>query len=313
MDAPSRRTSPATQGLTPLEVAVLRTVTYVDIYDYPLTSKEIHRYLFGISASGPKVENVLENGLLVRNHLALTDGYFTLPGRRTIVETRRKRSEIAKELWPLAVHYGHFIAKIPFVRMVAVTGSLAVDNADRDGDIDYLIVTENGHLWVSRAMVILVVKHAAQRQVALCPNYFLTEKAMSLEEQNLYTAREVAQLVPLYGLDTYFQMRQLNEWVAEFLPNADGMPPVPAGLEHKPDIPKHRSFKLAEAALRTRLGMWLENWEMNRKIRRFTMQSVDNEPSFSADWCKGHFDGHRRKALEEFETHWHEFEQNQLH
>jgi hypothetical protein len=313
MDAPSRRTSPAIQGLTPLEVAVLRTVTYVDIYDYPLTSKEIHRYLFGVSATGPKVENVLENGLLVQNHLALTDGYFTLPGRRAIVETRRRRSAIAKELWPLAIRYGYVIAKIPFVRMVGVTGSLAVDNADRDGDIDYLIVTENGHLWVSRAMVILVVRHAAQRQVALCPNYFLTEQAMSLEERNLYTAREVAQLVPLYGLDIYFQMRQLNEWVTDFLPNAKGMPPVPAGLDQGLDISKYRSFKLAETALRTRLGIWLENWEMKRKIRRFSMQSVDNEPSFSADWCKGHFDGHRRKALEEFETHWHEFEQNQWH
>ncbi len=313
MDAPGRRLSPATQGLTPLEVAVLRTVTYVDIYDYPLTSKEIHRYLFGVPASGPKVEDVLQNGLLTQNHLALTDGYYTLPDRRAIVETRRRRSAVAKELWPLAVHYGNVIAKIPFVRMVAVTGSLAVDNADRDGDIDYLIVTENGRLWVSRAMVILVVRQAAQRQVALCPNYFLTEQAMSLEERNLYTAREVAQLVPIFGLKIYFQMRQLNEWVTEFLPNANGMPPAPAGLEQRLDIPKHRSFKLAETALRTRLGTWLENWEMNRKVKRFTMQSVDNEPSFSSDWCKGHFDGHGRKALEEFEAHWHDIEQNQFH
>jgi hypothetical protein len=136
---------------------------------------------------------------------------------------------------------------------------------------------------------------------------------MSLEEQNPYTAREVAQLVPLYGLDIYFQMRQLNEWVTEFLPNANGLPPAPAGLEQRPDIMKHSSFKLAETALRTRPGRWLENWEMNRKVRRFAMQSVDNEPSFSSDWCKGHFDGHGRRALEEFEAHWHEFEQNQLH
>ena len=46
------------------------------------------------------------------------------------------------------------------------------------------------------------------------------------------------------------------------------------------------------------LGEGLERWEMKRKVRRFTRQPGDHsEAFFSPDCCKGHFGGHRTRAL----------------
>ena len=56
--------------------------------------------------------------------------------------------------------------------------------------------------------------------------------------------------------------------------------------------------------LQTPPGGWLEKWEMERKIRKFSHQVVNDEIAFSPNWCKGHFDGHRRKVLEEFDQQW---------
>ena len=48
--------------------AVLHTVAYSDIFDYPLTAPEVHRYLTGVRASFEEVAQALEEGEYV-NHL----------------------------------------------------------------------------------------------------------------------------------------------------------------------------------------------------------------------------------------------------
>lgn len=293
------------QTLSAVESAILQTITYVDVFDYPLTPAEVHRYLVGLPSSADEINQILSNGRLVPHRLDRKDGYFTLPGRAEIVETRRRREAIAKEMWPIAWHYGRLLGSLPFVRMVAITGSLAVNNVEPPADIDYLIITKHGHLWTCRAWTILLVRLAAQRGIHLCPNYFLSEQHLYFEEQNLYTAHELTQMVPVTGLDIYRKMRELNSWTADFLPNAAGIPQPatqpPAGTK---SVFGRLPTAIIEGLLRTPPGAWLEKWEMERKIRKFSRQTGNDEIAFSANWCKGHFDGHRQKVLEEFDHQW---------
>lgn len=294
----------APSGASPdvLAEAIVRTVAYVDIFDYPLTVAEIHRYLKGVPASPQQVEQLLGNGCLVPSRLSQHDGYFMLPGREQIVAIRQQRAALAAQMWPLALRYGQKIVALPFVRMVAVTGSLAVDNAESCADIDYFIVTQPGRLWLCRAFTILIVRMAEREGVTLCPNYFRVVTQLSFAEQSLYAAQELAQMVPLSGLDVYCQMRQANPWVSEYLPNAQGVPrtmPIPK-------LSRRRcSWRRAlETLLNTPAGSWLERWEMNRKIARFARQydlsAEHTEAAFTADWCKGHFDNHGMKTLQAY-------------
>jgi len=290
----------ARSGLTrqqaTLERAIVQTVAYADVFDYPLTVDEVQRYLIGVPASRGTVRGALGNGRLVPTVLARSGRFITLLGRQKAIETRRGRSAVSAELWHRAVGYGRLIGNLPFARMVAVTGALAMDNV-ADGDIDYLIVTEPGRLWLCRALVVAVVKLAARRGVTLCPNYFLSERALILEERNLFTAHEVAQMVPLTGFDTYARLRQLNRWTTAFLPNAAGSPRKLSVVAPR----LRRTRHVVEAALRTRTGGWLERWEMGRKIAKLASRSSDHaEASFDVDWCKGHFGDHGQLTLARF-------------
>lgn len=283
-----------------IEQSIVETVTYVDLFDYPLTAAEIHRYLYHWRVSPDVVTKHLENGHLIPYRLSHMEGFYTLPGREAMVATRLERQQAANRLWPEALHYGRLIAQLPFVRMVAVTGSLAMDNMDnveKRADIDYLIVTADDHLWICRAFVIALVRLAARRNIELCPNYFISERALRFPEQNLYTAHELVQMVPLFGLSIYHQMRQLNQWTQAFLPNADGPPSSTSNQKQLNRLPG----KTGELLLRSPIGRQLERWEMQRKIKKFQRHHHNwQESDFSSDRCKGHFDNHQQQTLNSY-------------
>ena len=277
---------------TPFSVlsnAVLQTAAYADVFDYPLTSGEIHRYLIGIHAPREVVDQFLREVML----LSKVENYYSLPSREKLVDTRRRRELISAQLWPLAIDYGQVIARLPFVRMVAVTGALAVNNAELGDDIDFLIVTEPGRLWFCRGLVLLIRHLAALQGVTLCPNYLISLRTLKFIDRTLYTAHEITQMVPLAGLDVYDQIRKQNAWVGRFLPNAKSAPVTPfissqriSGTPGRPAL---------EAVLRTKPFSIIERWEMSRKIRKLRReQAASPESDFSADWCKGH--AHRHQA-----------------
>jgi hypothetical protein len=283
-----------------LGTAILETVAYADVFDYAVTVQEIHRYLVACATDLGTVQQVLEEWLLPSGEVENQDGCIFLPGRQALVPLRQRRAHIAQSLWQHAWHYGAWIARLPFVRMVAVTGALAVNNVDDDADIDYLIVTEPERLWLCRALVIALVRWAARRGHVVCPNYFLSERALVVYERNLYTARELAQMVPLAGLPVYERMRQLNPWVDELLPNAKDPPKQTATVS----IGGSNLSTWIEYLLRSPVGDRIETWEMQRKIRKFQGQrsqsTAHGEATFCADWCKGHFDGHAQAILDAF-------------
>jgi len=275
--------------LSNLNRAILHTAVYADIFDYPLTLAEIHRYLTGTSATVETVAKALP-GILRQ-----VGDYYTLPGREGTVPTRQYRQQVAARLWPRARYFGALIARLPFVRMVAITGSLAMDNVEKDADLDYLIVTASGHLWLSRAMILTLDRMATLQGVRLCPNYIISQDMLEFSSHNLYTAHELAQMVPLSGMDIYHQIRALNAWVEDFLPNADGAPPRTLANAEAGSVSWARTW--LEAVLLTPPGAWLEDWEMRRKIRKLRRENADNpEAVFSPDLCKGHSHRHGQKT-----------------
>lgn len=271
--------------------SVFQTLAYADVFNYPLTAREIHRYLTLSNISLDQVTQTLQERAFFSN----IGDYYTLSGREEIVQTRRRREKVAQRLWQKAARYARFLARLPFVRMVAVTGSLAMNNTEDGNDIDYMIVTAPSHLWTCRALTLLVARIAKLEHVSLCPNYLVTTHALKIEEHSLYVAHEMTQMIPVFGMETYAEMRRLNNWLTDYLPNALKAPEFPVDVTIVPEQPALQHA--IEFLFRTPFGTWFERWEMQRKIRRLSQeQALSSESYFSADVCKGHIDRHKQKT-----------------
>lgn len=276
----------------PLAESTLRTLAYAAIFGFPLAADEVHRYLVARRAEPQEVSRALER-LVAAGRARGQDGFFGLEGAD--LGRRWREAPACDRAWRRARRWGHAIARLPFVRMVAVTGALAAENPD-GGDFDYFVVTRPGRLWLCRAWIIQrVVRPARLFGDVVCPNYLLAEDRLAFAERDAFVAREVAQMVPLAGFDVYRRLRDENAWVERLLPNAAGPPPRVAETED----PGPRSRSRFELALSGRLGERLERWERTRKIaeleRRHGRGRVESELHEGA--CKGHFSEHGRRIL----------------
>ncbi|HVC33486.1 MAG TPA: hypothetical protein VNL16_08245 [Chloroflexota bacterium] len=273
--------------------AVRATVVYADLFDFPLRRDEIHRDLIGTTTTVAETNHAIQ-AAAAAGDLTFSGDFVVLPGRADLRALRRVRSARAARLWPTARRFGGIIAAVPFARVVAVTGSLAADNPSEGADLDYLVVTAPGRLWLVRAMAIAVVRLARPLGVRLCPNYLLSSRALMLDHDDLFTAHELLQAVPIAGSATYLRMLASNRWARRWLPNrfrqAENTGPVASSVG--------LARRAAEAVLAGSLGDRLEGWEARRKRRR--LGEVDTSARFTADLCEGYFGNHRLRVLQDF-------------
>ena len=275
--------------------AILETVAYADIFDHPLTAPEIHRYLTGVVVSFESLNEVLKN----TSGLVQSGDHFTLPGREEIIPIREKREARSQKLLPVAIRYGRILGSLPFIRMVALTGSLAVLNVSKTDDFDYMLVAVPGRVWTARAFSLLINRIVKRSGHTICPNLIVSRNHLKWPLHDLYSARELCQMVPVSGMEVYHELIRVNAWARDHLPNAfsENGNVSQIQTERRSVFQKRMEFFLSGA-----LGDRFETWEMDRKINRFSRQDgFGEETVFNADVCQGNFHHHRKWTHEAYQ------------
>jgi D-beta-D-heptose 7-phosphate kinase/D-beta-D-heptose 1-phosphate adenosyltransferase len=195
------------------------SIIYHNIFNFPLTKKELVKW-----KSKTSVKSI--------TGITSSKGYYFIKGRKHLIGQRLRREKISVEKMKIAKKAAAILAHTPTVKMVAVTGSLAMMNASENGDIDLMIITKKDSLWTTRLFAYLsfVICHLSFRRSfdsnqkdALCLNMWLDESDLVWEksDRNLYTAHEIAQIVPLVNKDkTYEKFIFSNKWILNFWPNS---------------------------------------------------------------------------------------------
>lgn len=212
-----------------MEKAILKTLIYSDIFEFPLTLYEIHKWLIGKKVDLRQVEKALKD-LNQKSKVKSQKGFFFLKNRSGIVEKRLRRQKQSLIYIRKASFISKILKVIPWIKLIGISGGLAMANTGKKDDIDLILITSKNRLWISRLLVLIVlsllgqrrrVDHT-QRQAAgkICCNLLMDENNLSQKRKDIYTAHEVLQMKVLWQRDGIYQKYlSENSWVFKYLPN----------------------------------------------------------------------------------------------
>ena len=198
---------------------ILATLAYFDLFNYPLTIDEVHLFLpvkYDQGELGYSLRSLAIDRLIYK-----FDKYYTLKNDPFLVERREKGNTKAAEMILIAHKVGDLLIRFPYVRGIAISGSLSKNFADDDSDIDLFIITAKNRLWIARTIMHCFKKltFLFKKEHYFCMNYYIDELDLLIHEKNIYTATEVATLMPLHGESVFEQFYSANGWMRGYLPN----------------------------------------------------------------------------------------------
>lgn len=253
-----------------IQQEIIKVLTYFDYFRFPLSLDEIHRFI-GVLIEKEELKRETDR-LLSSGEIFCFEDCFLLINDPERVERKLIGKKMANKRMKRAKVIASLIMSFPFVRMVSISGSLSKGYADKSTDIDFFIVTTENQLWTARTFLHLLkkVSFLFRLEHSFCMNYFLSESHLEIEEQNYFTAVELATLIPNKGKGIHSQLIDKNKWLSHHLPNVK--------IEYVPQKtlgPKYLKW-LFEALLKS------------KKLNDFLMKFTDKR--WRKKWAKKGFD-----------------------
>ncbi len=214
---------------------ILLGLGYTDQFWYPLRRSELRKRLPTLNGSGFVSRNTFNSALsFLKKHalVAQKDSLFSLHSSvitpDVYVKTRRQRTAFAKKKRAELSELIAFLQKIPWITGVLITGSVAMNNATEDDDVDFLIITKPNSMWFVRPLVVVYAWAKKKRRSwkkeeknSWCFNLWLEETCVGLpkESRSIYTAYELCQAEWVFAEPEVHRMYySCNFWARSVLP-----------------------------------------------------------------------------------------------
>lgn len=254
-------------GPSPLEKSILATIVYYDIFDYPLTDFEVFLYLVEENLmesrrksgrgnktalpdfcqdSSAEVAELLNNSEYLKKHINQKHGFYflrrtplspacptnksSLSRRKTdIVQQRLNRKKLADQKWKKAKKIFWIMQITPFMKMVLVSGSLAIGNSKNESDIDLIIIAKKGRIWIARTFITLLTsvlgvrRHKNKTENKICLNHYITDESLKIPFESLYNAQSYLHLINIYNSEKdkkmFRKFQEENKWIGKYARN----------------------------------------------------------------------------------------------
>ena len=198
-----------------------KTINYASFFNASLTLEGLHFWLIS-----PKKHSLVEVRNLLTKHPSLKKKIISTKDKYLLKKTRLTNQKI-KTVQKLV----NVLKIVPSIKLIALTGSLSVNNPKKRDDIDLMIVVTPNTLWLTRPLVIFLTSTLSIRRKprgmvttnTICTNLWLDQLNLTVpkNKQNLYTAHEVLQTKPLFDRGgVHQQFVKKNIWTKKYLATA---------------------------------------------------------------------------------------------
>jgi hypothetical protein len=216
-----------------MRLAIIKTISYFSIFKYPLTKLELWQLLYWENSDEPKFDlfQLTLADLIACGLIASHQGFVFLHGCEECIASRQENYQFSFKKYERTRRVGRMLAFIPFVLAIFVCNSLAYNNSRSSGDIDLFVVCKPKRLWLSRMLVVGLLKLFRMRptnknkQDKFDPTFFINFEQLNLEsvafKPDIYLQYWLAQLSPLYDPTAILlKIRQENKNLLKSLPNS---------------------------------------------------------------------------------------------
>lgn len=255
----------------------MKALIYSDIFDFPLTKKEIWKFWIGKKVS----KKCFDRELKSLSGVGFKHNFHYLLGREEIVERRIERKKESRKKLELAKKIIKYLSIVPTVSLIGISGGLALENAEKEDDIDIFVITSKGSLWITRLILVFLLiimgqyrgrdKKVSQK---VCLNMLIDENALEFEKgkQNLYTAHEALQLLPIFERNNMYRkfIEANQKWIVKFLPNS-------VGHESAREIRKRQNSFFIISCLLSILEQIAKAVQMRYMKRHITKETIEND------------------------------------
>jgi hypothetical protein len=286
---------------------ILSSIVYFNIFQFPLKQAEIQNLLKN-NTSETLTSKALQK-LVLSEVIFKYNGYYSCHREvQLLVSKRLKNESTTGHFFDKLPLYVRIISGFPFIRGVAISGSLSKGVLHKKGDIDYFIITKEGRLWLARTLLILFKKILLfNSNKYFCVNFFITENNLKIEDENRFTATEIAYLIPVYNAELIQVFKESNGWLRQYYGHFKH--PIQLKDEkNEGEIVKNAfesllNNKLGESLDKIFMKMTLRKW--NKKFKQFSSLKFELTMRSRNNISKHHPQDFQTKVLDQFEKDYH--------
>ncbi|MCX6304210.1 MAG: hypothetical protein NT040_04520 [Bacteroidetes bacterium] len=299
---------PADEYREAIASGILEILGYFGLFRYPLLPAEIHR--FSLCRCTPEETMNTLDGMTARGEVVRSpEGFYSIGVHEDWSFGRIAGNRRAGAILSRSMRFTRIIRSFPFVDAIAISGSLSKYYAGEDADTDYFIITEKNRMWIARSLLHIFKKltFIPGYQHWFCMNYFIDTEALVMADHNVYTAIELATLIPVYNKERISQLKSANTWIEAFLPNETNS----QDLAYLESAGKQRARHLAERTISLlcpeRLNAFLmrltdRKWRKKWRRRGFPMADYERAFHTSLHVSKNHPADFQKRILSALET-----------